>query len=625
MMRYREAGNAFVQQGMFDSAVVHYKQGLHRSQFLNSRYWMARYGLWTAGVYTAATLFDSAEHYYAWSRPLIESLRNDSLTAQYHQNLGTLCMYQNRLEPAAEHLIRSISIMERMGDLAPSSILMSAYTNISGIFNSTGQSAKARVYDEKALAQKNTIARPEEIGSIFFNAHVTCMQLDDLVTAKQYLDSAVRYESLYPNPRVRMNILGGLGTYFDRVSGTDSAIHYTELAVETGRKHRDFYFLTEQAINAANLHLRQNRVERAARLLNEALPHAEAFRDFRMMSEAYEGLKRISEQRGDYRKALSLDELSDRYRDSVSTAETANRILSLEARYESERKEKELSALRLSITEKQLDAVRRNRMMTTGGLAAIGLVITLGLLYRNSKQKRIISEKDSKLKADRIAFLESQQQVVSLQSMINGQEMERTRIAKDLHDGLGGLFSTLKMYFSTLLHDRQELEAEPLMKKSGELIQMASEEVRRIAHNMMPEVLLKIGLVQGVRELCAAISAGRLLQVSFQAYGMDRRLDGPTEVMLYRILQELLNNIMKHAQATEAIVQFNRNGQALNITVEDNGKGFKPGAREGYRHSGLDSVYSRVQSLKGQMTIESRQQMGTTVMMEFRIAEDPVT
>ena len=253
------------------------------------------------------------------------------------------------------------------------------------------------------------------------------------------------------------------------------------------------------------------------------------------------------------------------------------------------------------------------------------LVITLGLLYRNSKQQRIISEKDSKLKADRIAFLESQQQVVSLQSMINGQEMERTRIAKDLHDGLGGLFSTLKMYFSTLLHDRQELEAEPLMKKSGELIQMASEEVRRIAHNMMPEVLLKIGLVQGVRELCAAISAGRLLQVSFQAYGMDRRLDGPTEVMLYRILQELLNNIMKHAQATEAIVQFNRNGQALNITVEDNGKGFKPGAREGYRHSGLDSVYSRVQSLKGQMTIESRQQMGTTVMMEFRIAEDPVT
>ena len=82
MLSYREAGNAFVQRGMFDSAVVHYKQGLLRSQGLNSRYWMARYGLWTAGVYTAATRFDSAEHYYAWSRPLIESLGNDSLRAQ---------------------------------------------------------------------------------------------------------------------------------------------------------------------------------------------------------------------------------------------------------------------------------------------------------------------------------------------------------------------------------------------------------------------------------------------------------------------------------------------------------------------------------------------------------------
>ncbi|MBK8141147.1 MAG: hypothetical protein IPK57_09050 [Chitinophagaceae bacterium] len=90
--------------------------------------------------------------------------------------------------------------------------------------------------------------------------------------------------------------------------------------------------------------------------------------------------------------------------------------------------------------------------------------------------------------------------------MVNGQETERTRIAKDLHDGLGGLFSTIKMHFSTLQHEKAELKADPLFTKSYDMLNTASEEVRRIAHNMMPEVLIKLGLVQATQEL-ATVSA----------------------------------------------------------------------------------------------------------------------
>ncbi|MGF2414801.1 MAG: sensor histidine kinase, partial [Ferruginibacter sp.] len=226
-------------------------------------------------------------------------------------------------------------------------------------------------------------------------------------------------------------------------------------------------------------------------------------------------------------------------------------------------------------------------------------------------------EKDKTLQQEQIKFLERQQQLVSLQSMLNGQETERTRIAKDLHDGLGGLFSTVKMYFSTLQHEQELLKSNSLFNKSYELIDTASEEVRRIAHNMMPEVLMKLGLTHALQDMCSNISAGKLLQVKLQSYGMEQRLNASTEIMLYRIVQELLNNTIKHAQATEAIVQFNREGQRLTVTVEDNGRGFNTLEADEKKHAGLETIKSRVTYLNGNISIDSQQEIGTTVMMEF--------
>ncbi|MFZ4771259.1 MAG: sensor histidine kinase, partial [Ferruginibacter sp.] len=201
------------------------------------------------------------------------------------------------------------------------------------------------------------------------------------------------------------------------------------------------------------------------------------------------------------------------------------------------------------------------------------------------------------------------------------QETERTRIAKDLHDGFGGLFSTIKMYFSTLQYEQPILKDDPLFIKSYELVNSASEEVRRIAHNMMPEVLIKMGLLQAVQELCNSISAGKLLQTKLQTYGMEKRLNASTEVMLFRILQELLNNIIKHAKASEAIIQFNKDGNRLSIIVEDNGHGFNLQETDNKTKAGLASVQSRVSYLNGKLSIDSQKETGTTIMMDFLLNE----
>jgi signal transduction histidine kinase len=215
--------------------------------------------------------------------------------------------------------------------------------------------------------------------------------------------------------------------------------------------------------------------------------------------------------------------------------------------------------------------------------------------------------------------MEKEQQVMSLQSMVNGQETERTRIARDLHDGLGGIFSTVKMHFSTLQHEVPELRNNTLYKKSFDLVNNASEELRKVAQNLMPEVLLKLGLTEALRDFCSNINSSGVMHISLQAYGMENRVGASTEIMLYRIIQELINNIIKHASATEAIIQFNRDGNRLSITVEDNGRGFDTMEAAEKRSMGIETVKSRVDYLNGKMSIDSRKDIGTTVMIDLLI------
>ncbi|HYC86266.1 MAG TPA: sensor histidine kinase, partial [Chryseosolibacter sp.] len=258
-------------------------------------------------------------------------------------------------------------------------------------------------------------------------------------------------------------------------------------------------------------------------------------------------------------------------------------------------------------------AIRERNLYIAIAAGLLAALATILFLLRNNLRNR------QRLHDERLKQMEQEQQVISLQSMLNGEETERVRIAKDLHDGLGGLFSTVKMHFSALQHKMPDLKKDELFQKSYNLADQASIEVRNIAHNMMPEVLMKLGLLNAVKDLSNNMSSGRLLKVSVEAYGLDARLDPSTEIILYRIIQELLNNIIRHADATEAIIQFTRDGHRLSVVVEDNGKGFDPAIADQKMHSGLRNIRSRVDYLNGKLNIDSQRNVGTTVLMDFEI------
>jgi signal transduction histidine kinase len=159
-----------------------------------------------------------------------------------------------------------------------------------------------------------------------------------------------------------------------------------------------------------------------------------------------------------------------------------------------------------------------------------------------------------------------------------------------------------------------------LFNRSLAQLDSSISELRRVARDMMPEALLQFGLVPALRDVCDTVGQSQQLQVQFQPYGLDERLPQRTEVVVYRLVQELLNNVLKHAQARQVIVQLIRNGTHVQLVVEDDGRGFDPAAaRSGV---GLRSIQARVDYLKGTLDLHTAPGEGTTVTIDFTLPED---
>lgn len=291
-----------------------------------------------------------------------------------------------------------------------------------------------------------------------------------------------------------------------------------------------------------------------------------------------------------------------------------------EMRYQAEKKEKEIVQLQKSNALQSLSLQKKSTFnyFLLGSLAAI--LITGFLGYRNVRHRQQLAKQQDELQQQKIRELEKDKQLIAVDSMLKGQEEERSRLAKDLHDGLGGLLSGVKFSLSNM---KNNLIITPdnmaVFERSLDMLDTSIKELRRVAHNMMPEILTKFGLDEAIKEYSNTVNATKLIAVKYQSLGMNRRLDNSTEIIVFRIVQELLNNILKHAGASETFIQLIRENNRLNIVVEDNGKGFNIALLEEGKGVGWANIRSRVEYLKGQLDIHSEPGKGTLVNIEFNV------
>jgi signal transduction histidine kinase len=226
-----------------------------------------------------------------------------------------------------------------------------------------------------------------------------------------------------------------------------------------------------------------------------------------------------------------------------------------------------------------------------GGLA----LISIGLWYFFKQRQR--------LKNQEIETLKQNQEISNLEALIDGEEKERKRIAQELHDGLNGDLSAIKYRLSTLEESGlSAIDAENLTKVIT-MIDESCAQVRSISHNLMPSSILEYGLIESIRAYCMKINTSENFKITFQSYGVYIALSKKTETVIYRIIQELTTNILKHAKANSAMIQFNFREDEFFITVEDNGIGFdKTKISEGIGHKNLQT---RIDFLNAHLNVAS--------------------
>ncbi|WP_114790517.1 tetratricopeptide repeat-containing sensor histidine kinase [Niabella yanshanensis] len=350
-------------------------------------------------------------------------------------------------------------------------------------------------------------------------------------------------------------------------------------------------------------HLFYNRYEAAEQEALEGLKNAK--NDDQLLLQLYNLLIKISYTKYDFKKAEWYEEKSDSIEGVLLKDDLAGYEIEAAKKYETEKKEAQLELQKASIRQKSI----LNYILIGSAAALLSIII---LSYRNYQNRQ-------KLQQQRITELETQQQLTATEAILKGESQERTRLAKDLHDGLGGMLSGIKYSLNTMKGNLiMTPENAQAFERSVDMLDSSIQEMRRVAHNMMPEALVKFGLDTALQDFCLHISQSGALKVSYQSIGLnDVQLEQTVAVTIYRIVQELINNTIKHAAAKTAIVQLSVTGNTLSVTVEDDGKGLDTASLKQSTGIGWSNIENRILFLNGKLDIQSANNKGTSVLIEL--------
>lgn len=252
-------------------------------------------------------------------------------------------------------------------------------------------------------------------------------------------------------------------------------------------------------------------------------------------------------------------------------------------------------------------------VLTVGTLALV-LVVLAVIVFAFLFQRNLLKKQRA---YRQIEVLLQQQELKSAYAILQGQEQERKRIAEDLHDRLGSRLAAVKLHLHA--YKNKSNATDEFFSTAENLLDGAVEEVREISHNMVSGVLSKFGLVAALQDLRQTLERSNAIKVDLHTWHLAERLNLNVEINLYRIVQELISNVLKHANASEITIQLNRYESQLLLTIEDNGTGFDIAEANAKRGMGLKNLHSRVYALEGKINIDSGQGNGTTVTIEIPI------
>jgi len=533
----------------------------------------------------------SARAWYDKALIYLKKSNNHVAIGRLNMDLGEALTRNYDFENGIPYLLQSVTSFELAGDTM---LQAAGNTALSNAFHDFGNYEKGKFYAHKAisLVQSSSAASLSQKWRAYT---VLAINYDDNKEYHKALEahfSALRYAD---NDLYLCSSYNNIGNTNKKNGNLLEASRYMEAALNSARRLNDYYQYATIFGNLGDINMKQHRYNSAARYIDSCIYYSIKSSSPEKLIDAYDYAYQLNNQTGNYRQAVEYLRMFTTLKDSLQSAEKAKIIYDSQERYEADKKDqqnKQLIYINKLKTAEALRAKADRRLIIWGSLLVLfASGLTFFIVYRNRMAKNMMEEEQ-----------------LLTRTLFTGEQQERIRIARDLHDSIGQMLSVMKMNVSALdMHH-------PTATQTLQLIDRTIDEVRNISHNLMPEDL-DFGLQAALESMADKINTGREIKMTI---GISNEVEGKTlskqtELSVYRIVQEVVNNMIKHANAKTINLFIKNAGQNMVLSISDNGQGFDPSIIAGAKGIGWKNIHARLGLLNGKLMVRSEKLHGTQI------------
>lgn len=574
-----------------DSAMYSFNVALQKSLYHNYNYGSAIALINMGKTEVGRGRFNESMQMYERSYPyILQSPKKELLISTLYINIGATYSFQDKYENAFQYyyaILQFLTQQKELNNYNPNLIIV--YNNIGDVLLHMEQYDKASYYLNLGEQLMLDNKQKEAYGYIWVNKANIALKKKDYKAYEYYKQQTLQVAQQYNQLDVLQSVYLTEGEYYMNNEAPEKAIQSFKKAVNTNLPIYSYYAEVIPHYNLGFAYYQIKDFVKAERTLLLALEKSNSIRVNADRLKALSILAAIYEKTNRLQKALAYQKSYSLLKDSIQNNEKLSIASELEVKFRTAEKDKELANRKLKIEQQNRDLERKNVLMIGAIVGLILIVFLFIILYRNFRIRN---------------------KVIALKAKIEGEEEERARIARELHDGLGGILAVLKMKFSSQTNKTNQDQT--IVK----LLNQTADEIRKTAHNLMPDSINNLSIEEALTTYIEMINRtdGNLI-IELQIQTQITQTNASSKLSLYRILQELLQNIVKHSQASFAVIQIFKQNNKLHILVEDNGIGFDfSNAKKGL---GLTNLETRIKILNGKILFHSTPGRGTTINIEL--------
>lgn len=547
------------------------------------------------------TDINKAMPWYDTSMVYLRLSKNHQWMAYNNLNLGIQLAVKYKFEKGINYLLQAVKDFERVKDTV---MVAYSYSVVSNTFHDFGNYESGKKYAFMAI--KVFQSTPKSTPGLKWRClNVLAINYDDNKEYKKALEVHFKnIKNAVGDPVALGTNYNNIGNTYQKTGDFGKARQFLLLALEQSRKSPDDYSISPVFSNLANVSMELGDIPKARFYIDSALFYSKRSGSPEKLIDTYENLAKLAVKTNNYKQAYSYFKQRADLKDSLFTASKTEILYDLQLQYETEKKEQENQQLKY---QSDLRAAARDKaenekrfIIYAAVITLAALVLIFGLIYRNTIAKNKYAEEQKLNKA-----------------LLDGEQNERIRIARDLHDSIGQLLSVVKMNVSNLT-DKYPNDSN--VDNTLNLVDRTITEVRHISHNLIPEEL-NFGLFAALEDMVEKIAGtGTTISFTVPDEARNHQFEKSNELSIYRIVQEVVSNIVKHAAATQITIDVVRQSNQLTIAIRDNGTGFDTGQIKNSNGIGWKNIAARVNLLDGNLNVRSEKLSGTQI--EITIPDD---